>query len=170
MIVLTEIARCVTSTYGTLAGDFSGYNYASGRLDNQIYHKSILVDRNFWEIEVLNPLFRAWFREYLLIRGDNLPENGRALLARHTWFWDGFPHVDPSKEAAAQEKRLLNNTTTLAAECARDGRDYLAILKQRGKEIKLMRELGIPLPGGNTASSEEPETDADEELTNEKDN
>ena len=170
-IVLTEIARCVTSTYGTLAGDFSGYNYASGRLDNQIYHKSILVDRNFWEIEVLNPLFRAWFREYLLIRGDNLPENGRALLSRHTWFWDGFPHVDPSKEAAAQEKRLLNNTTTLAAECARDGRDYLAILKQRGKEIKLMRELGIPLPGENTAvSSEDPATDADEELTNEKDN
>lgn len=51
------------------------------------------------------------------------------------------------------------------------GADYLAILKQRGKEIKLMRELGIPLPGENTTvSSEEPENDADEELTNEKDN
>ena len=42
-IILSEIARCAVTTYGTLAGDFSGHNYASGRLDNQIYHKSILV-------------------------------------------------------------------------------------------------------------------------------
>ena len=35
-IILSEIARCVVTTYGTLAGDFSGHNYASGRLDNQI--------------------------------------------------------------------------------------------------------------------------------------
>ena len=30
-IILSEIARCVVTTYGTLAGDFSGHNYASGR-------------------------------------------------------------------------------------------------------------------------------------------
>lgn len=154
-IVLSEIARCVTSTYGTLAGDFSGHNYASGRLDNQIYHKSILVDRSFWESEILNPLFRAWYREYLLVRKGGLPDNGTPEgLLRPIWFWDGFPHVDPSKEAAAQEKRLANHTTTLAAECAKDGRDYLAVLRQRGKELKLMRELGIPLPA--TQSSDAP--------------
>lgn len=140
-IILSEIARCVVTTYGTLAGDFSGHNYASGRLDNQIYHKSILVDRSFWESEVLNRIFAVWFREYSLASmSDIIPE-------RHTWFWDGFPHVDPNKEATAQEKRLNNNTTTLAAECAKDGRDYMAVLRQRAKEIRLMRELGIPLPG-----------------------
>ncbi len=31
------------------------------------------------------------------------------------------------KEATAQEKRLANNTTTLAAECAKDGRDYMSV-------------------------------------------
>ncbi len=153
-IILSEIARCVVSTYGTLAGDFSGHNYASGRLDNQIYHKSILVDRGFWETEVLNRIFEVWFREYTLIKGIISAE------PRHLWFWDGFPHVDPGKEATAQEKRLANNTTTLAAECAKDGRDYMSVLRQRAKEIKLMRELGIPIPNETPPVKEQqPEPD-----------
>ena len=141
-IILSEIARCVCATYGTLAGDFSGFNYASGRLDNQVYQKSILVDRSRWETEALNRVFSLWFREYLLLN----PRRGVSREdERHTWFWDGFPHVDPVKEATAQQMRLTNGTTTLAAECAKDGRDYMEVLRQRGKEIGLMRELGIPL-------------------------
>lgn len=146
-IILSEIARCAVTTYGTLAGDFSGHNYASGRLDNQIYHKSILVDRSFWESEVLNRIFEVWFREYLLTTMQPfMPE-------RHTWFWDGFPHVDPGKEASAQEKRLANHTTTLAAECAKDGRDYMSVLHQRAKELKLMKQLGIPIDGEEPAKT-----------------
>ncbi len=152
-IILSEIARCVVTTYGTLAGDFSGHNYASGRLDNQIYHKSILVDRSFWETEVLNRIFEAWLREYALTSMQSIDAE------RHTWFWDGFPHVDPSKEATAQEKRLANNSTTLAAECAKDGRDYMSVLRQRAKEIKLMRELGIPIPGEEKSENIQPEPD-----------
>lgn len=152
-IILSEIARCVVTTYGTLAGDFSGHNYASGRLDNQVYHKSVLVDRSFWETEVLNRIFAVWFREYSLARMLAVPAE------RHTWFWDGFPHVDPSKEATAQEKRLSNLTTTLAAECAKDGRDYMAVLRQRAKEIRLMRELGIPSSEKNAVSEIQPEPD-----------
>ena len=135
----------MVTTYGTLAGDFSGHNYASGRLDNQIYHKSILVDRSFWETEVLNRIFEVWFREYALTEHLIIDE------PKHLWFWDGFPHVDPGKEATAQEKRLANNTTTLAAECAKDGRDYMSVLHQRAKEIKLMKALGIPITGESTA-------------------
>lgn len=158
-IILSEIARCVVTTYGTLAGDFSGHNYASGRLDNQIYHKSILVDRSCWESEVLNRIFEVWFREYSLARTLIVP------AIHHTWFWDGFPHVDPSKEAAALEKRLANNSTTLAAECARDGQDYMEVLLQRAKEIRLMHELGIPLPGEKSTESQEPEPNDGSEPT-----
>jgi hypothetical protein len=34
------------------------------------------------------------------------------------WFWDGQEHVDPSKEAAAQQKWLESCTTNLAIEYA----------------------------------------------------
>ena len=81
-----------------------------------------------------------WFREYTLATMKNV------LTERHLWFWDGAESVDPAKTATAQEKRLANNTTTLAAECAKEGRDYLSVLRQRAKELKLMRQLGIPIP------------------------
>ena len=141
-VILSEIARCVCSTYGSVAGDFSGFNYASGRLDAQIYQKSILVDRSFWETEALNAILRQWLREYSLLHPE-LDLDADAMA--HCWFWDAFVHVDPVKEATAQQMRLANNTTTLAAECAKEGRDYLSVLRQRAKELRLMRELGIPI-------------------------
>lgn len=98
-IILSEIARCAVSTYGTVSGDFSGHNYASGRLDNQLYHKSILVDRSFWETEVLNHIFDLWYQEYAFAEGNPMERR----TPRHTWFWDGFVHVDPTKEATAQQ-------------------------------------------------------------------
>lgn len=160
-IILSEIARCVCSTYGTLAGDFSGHNYASGRLDNQIYHKSILVDRSFWESEILNRIFEVWFREYSLTQRIVTEET------RHVWYWDSFVHVDPLKESNSQRVRLENNTTTLAAECARDGKDYLSVIHQRAKEIKLMRELGIPLQNDPPQQEEKKEPDNDGSETKE---
>jgi capsid protein len=158
-VILSEIARCVCSTFGSVAGDFSGFNYASGRLDNQIYHKSILVDRSFWELEILNRIFAVWVREYALSKALFTDSSS---YPRHTWFWDGFPHVDPGKEANAQEKRLNNHTTTLAAECAKDGRDYMSVLRQRAKELNLMRKLNIPITTNQSSDSDE--VDDSEEL------
>ena len=158
---LTEIARCVCSTYGCVSGDYSGYNYASGRLDNQIYRKGISVDRSKWEAEALNALFREWLREYSLLNpelGLDADEDGS-----HCWFWDGFGHADPLKESTAQQMRLANNTTTLAAECAQDGRDYLAVLRQRAKELRLMREMKIPIAvNGNQVPDKDEEKKDDE--------
>ena len=54
-------------------------------------------------------------------------------------------------------RSLTNNTTTLAAECAKDGRDYLSVLRQRAKEIKLMKELGIPISSESPESPKSPE-------------
>lgn len=159
-IILSEIARCAVSTYGSVSGDFSGHNYASGRLDNQLYHKSILVDRSFWETEVLNQIFAMWFREYALVSSES-----GSKTPRHMWFWDSAGHVDPMKEASAQELRIINNVTTLAAECAKDGRDYMSVLRQRAKEFKLMRELGIPIPNEFVPKNKNNESDNDSELT-----
>ena len=61
----------------------------------------------------------------------------------HRWFWDGHEHVDPAKEANAQATRLSSNTTALAAEYARIGLDWEEQLRQRAKEVALMRELGL---------------------------
>jgi capsid protein len=63
--------------------------------------------------------------------------------------------VDPQKEAAAQAQRLASNTTTLATEYARQGKDWETELRQRAKEVALMKELGLPVgqaPGASPAA------------------
>jgi len=145
--VLNEICRCVNMPFNIAAGNSSDYNYASGRLDHQMFFRSIGVDRSRMTQLVLDPVFEAWINEAVLIEGF-LPQKVRALSfeAPHQWIWDGFEHVDPAKEANAQETRLKNNTTTLAVEYARGGLDWESELRQRARELDLMRELGIPNP------------------------
>ena len=144
--ILNEIARCLSIPYNIAAGNSSGYNYASGRLDHQTYYKSIRVDQAFMAGKVLDRVLAAWLWEYALEVGliDSIPAQGlRRILPAHQWFWDGTEHVDPAKEANAQETRLRNNTTTLAHEYARQGKDWEAELRQRAREVALIRQLGL---------------------------
>ena len=145
--ILNEIARCLNMPFNVAAGNSSGYNYASGRLDHQTYFKSIRVEQHHLQTVVLDRILRAWLDEAVLIEGL-LPQSMRRIdsFAPHTWFWDGVEHVDPAKEATAQATRLSNHTTTLALEYARQGRDWEEELKQRAKEVALMKTLGLSPP------------------------
>ncbi len=139
--LLNEIARCLNIPFNIAAGNSSGYNYASGRLDHQTYFKSIRVEQVNCNDVVLDHIFAAWVAEAELLTEFRFLSGAAGLS--HQWFWDGTEHVDPAKEAKAQEKRLKNNTTTLAAEYARQGKDWETELHQRAKEKELMRELGL---------------------------
>ena len=72
----------------------------------------------------------------------------------HQWFFDGTEHVDPAKEANAQATRLASNTTTLAAEYARQGKDWETELRQRAKEVALMKELGLTIAQATPAGAQ----------------
>src|SRR5690606_4663797 len=113
--ILNEIARCLNMPFNVAAGNSSGYNYASGRLDHQTYFKSIRVDQAHIESAILDRILAAWLNEAVLVEGL-VPQSLRSVDAAfpHQWFWDGQEHVDPAKEASAQATRLQNNTTTLA--------------------------------------------------------
>jgi capsid protein len=142
--ILNEIARCLNMPFNIAAGNSSGYNYASGRLDHQTYYKSIRVEQAFIAHKILDRILSAWLWEYALIHGfSSKIFTEYHTLPQHQWFWDGIEHVDPSKEATAQGKRLKNNTTTLASEFARQGKDWEAELRQRAREKQLMQELGL---------------------------
>jgi capsid protein len=146
------------SPFNVAAGNSSGYNYASGRLDHQTYFKAIRVDQSHLECAVLDRILAAWFDEAVLIPGLLPNELGPIADWSHQWFWDGHEHVDPAKEASAQATRLANHTTTLADEYARRGLDWETQLRQRAKELSLMAELGLtPAAAQPTAEVEENE-------------
>lgn len=121
--IIKEIARCLNMPYNVAAGDSAKHNYASGRLDHQIYHRAIYVERDHCEMMVLNRIFRWWLDEAELIEGY-LPAGLFPLpFDAVEWQWDGFEHVDPSKEAGARDVNLRNGTTTRFIEYAKAGRD-----------------------------------------------
>jgi len=142
--ILNEIARCLSMPFNIAAGNSSGYNYASGRLDHQTYFKMIRVEQSHLAVNVLDRIFKAWLHEARRVDGL-LPLATRHddFIPSHQWFWDGFEHVDPNKEANAQATRLQSHTTTLAEEYAKKGRDWETELRQRAKEIALIRSLGL---------------------------
>ncbi len=168
--LLNEIARCLNMPFNVAAGNSSGYNYASGRLDHQTYFKSIRVEQHYLRVAVLDRVLRAWLDEAVLVEGL-LPQPMRQIGADphespHSWFWDGVEHVDPAKEASAQATRLANHTTTLAAEYARQGRDWEEELRQRAKETALMRELGLtPAQALPAAPEDKDDDDANDRTT-----
>lgn len=159
--IVAEIARCLNMPFNVAAGDSSDSNYASGRLDHQTYFKSIGVDQSVIELVALDAAFPRWFEEAQL--AGALP--ARFLQGEppaHSWNWPGREHVDPKKEADAQGVRLVNHTTTLAREYAKQGLDWEEEIRQRGKELRLLAELGIPAAAPERGSQPDDEEDGDE--------
>jgi lambda family phage portal protein len=156
--ILNEIARCLNMPFAISAGNSSCYNYASGRLDHQMYFKSIRVEQAHLEAVVLDRILAAWLAEAALL--DGVVPRMESLHSDHTWFFDGHEHVDPLKESSAQALRLANHTTTYADEYARRGLDWETQLRQRAKELELMSQLGLPVPGQSPDQQHE-ESDAE---------
>ncbi|MBK8915037.1 MAG: phage portal protein [Phycisphaerales bacterium] len=171
--VINEIARCLNMPFNIAAGNSSGYNYASGRLDHQAFFKAIRMDQAHLADVVLDRVLSAWLNEAVLIEGY-LPQSARVLDVNlaHQWFWDGLEHVDPQKEANAQATRLASHTTTLSAEYAKAGLDWESELRQRARELVLMRELGLTTEQAAPAApptADEPQDEEDDDVTEDVD-
>lgn len=152
--ILNEASRCMNMPFNIAAGNSSSYNYASGRLDHQGYFKSILLDQTETERELLKPLVDMWL-EYAMFAGqipDGLPPWGDWII---TWHWDGTEHVDPKKEADAENIKLKNMSTTYASVYARKGKDWETEIRQIAKEQKLIRDLELNMGAIHGESTEE---------------
>ncbi len=163
--ILREIARCLGVPAVLALGDASKYNYSSGRLDLQAFNRQVEVDRALiLERDCLDRILEAWLDEALLIPAF-LPE----LFVQHAadfewgWRWASPGHVDRKKEADGQAVELAHHTTTLAREYGKQGLDWETELRQRARELSVMRELGITTPPPPPPTPDEPEEIVEDE-------
>jgi len=133
--IINEMARPLSMPFNVAACDSSSYNYASGRLDHQTYDRSIEVERAEIRLAILDRIYAAWLAEYSAIAG--LPQAQVDALRDHEWHFSGRGHVDPGKEASADQTRLANGTLTRARYWAKHGADWK---REDGQWIKEMIE------------------------------
>lgn len=140
--MLRKAARAFSMPLNVAMGDSSDFNYASGRLDHQTYFRVIRGERALIEETILDDLLGDWERFDRVLFPEDYPAD---IEIDHTWMWDGFAHVDPLKEASAQNIRLnLSGTSTLAEECAMEGKDWGKVIRQRKRENDLKKRYGLP--------------------------
>lgn len=159
---MAEVGRPLLAPRNIATADSSSFNYSSGRLDHQPFHRSVWIDRAKAESDLLDRLFLAWLAEARLVGllPDGLPDpDGWGV----EWQWDGFTQLDPLKDTKAAELRITLGLSTLAEECAAEGRDWRQVMAQRAKEVAFARALGLApaTPPAGTASAP-PTIDAEE--------
>jgi capsid protein len=133
--LLGEIGACVSMPVNIATGDSSQHNFASGRLDQQVYGQSVWIRRDDFECRVLRRIAREWMREARLIPGyapADLPGVGAV-----TWNWDALDLGDPSRIAAARDTALRNGTATLRQFAAEDGYDLDEQLATQATDLGL---------------------------------
>lgn len=145
--VINEIARCLHMPFNVAAGNSSNYNYASGRLDHQVYHRVIEIERHHLEIEVVDRLFFYWLAEYLATTRRLRPRDLRIEEWPRRWVWDGFRHVDPSKEANATSTLWNMGLVTDDQYLLREGIDPEEHYAQLEAQNERRRAANLPLPG-----------------------
>ena len=136
--LLGEIGRSLQIPVNIVTGDSSRHNYASGRLDHQEFQKQIRLDQSSCRTDVMTPIFNAWWEEYAKIAHKNVEERPQVQ-----WYFDGFEHVDPVKEATAQQIKLTNGSTNLMIECGKAGYDWEEVVAQRAKEVEMLKATGL---------------------------
>jgi len=141
--ILCEIGRCRNVPFNVVACRSDGYNYASGRLDFQIYYRSLRIEQFLMGLKIMDRIFKQWAHEASEVDprfwGINIASIPRL------WFWDGTEHVDPLKEAEAQVVKLNNNLTTLQIEWSKsaNGNDWERMVEQRAKEKRKLASIGV---------------------------
>lgn len=151
--LINEAARCLSMPFNIAACDSSSYNYSSGRLDHQTYDRACRVERNDCEQMILDRLLTAFLGEAVLVPALGLFGQADRITWPHTWWWDSRRHVDPLKEAKADECRLNAGLMTESAYWAQQAEDWEDAMAQRAAEMQRRAELGLPALAEKPAQS-----------------
>lgn len=173
--LLRHIAASLGVSYEQLSRDYSSTNYSSARAAAAETEKHAKARKKMVADRTASLIYRLWFEE-AINRGefDSLPANapnpydGQNMDAYTECDWIGAHRgqIDELKETQAAALRIKFNLSTHEKEIARLGEDYRDVLRQRGRETRLLEAEGLTLddtvPGKATNDIAGPNTGAEE--------
>ena len=166
LAVLRSIGASLGLPLELVLKDFSRTNYSSARAA-MIEARRFFKGYQAWIAQRLcQPCWEwvieeAWLREE--VPAVDLFGEQREDWLRALWIAPGWGWVDPVKEVESSSSAIDAGLSTLADECAAQGRDWEEVLVQRQREQEKMRELGVTLPGAVKKQPATPAADTGEE-------
>lgn len=147
-----DMARAIGITFGGLTMNHDSATYSSVRMENSSIWPVVTRRRERIAAPPCQALYENWLDEEvgegrIAIKGGY--EAFAANRDRFTWaLWQGpaKPSADDVKSAKGSTERLYNGTSTLADECAENGKDPDEVFDQRLREHKRYVDAGLPSP------------------------
>jgi len=143
-------------------------NYTAARAALLDFWRTVRVFRTRFNNSFNQPVYEQWLSEAVATGRVEAPGFFDDPAVRQAWcgcLWMGasMGHVDPLKEVNAAAVRIANNISTQEQEASEyNGNDWTANVRQRRKEIAVLKDLMMTDAEPQTDDAEE-EKDGDEE-------
>ncbi len=128
---------CMPLMLATL--DYSGATFMNARIAYQEAWDNWRDEQNLVIKPLVSRIWR-WKVAQWIARGDLSPKDDAFA---HEVICKRWPYVDPYKEAMSDKVDLENGTNTRTAICARSGRDYRDVVRERVREQKIEEQEGL---------------------------
>lgn len=166
LAVLRSIGASLGLPLELVLKDFSRTNYSSARAALLEARRFFRGDQAWLAERLCQPcwewlLEEAWLREEL--PAVDLFGESRDEWLRASWIAPGWGWVDPVKEVESSKAAIEANLSTLADECAAQGRDWEEVLVQQRREQEKRRELGLGQPAPSAVSDQGTESQPEDE-------
>ena len=156
--LLRHTAAALGLSYEQFSRDYSKTNYSSARASMAETWKYMQSRKKSVADRMAKMIFTLWLEEELNAGRVPLPKGmgkeifydpiKREALLNCTWIGASRGQIDEMKETQSAILRINSGLSTYEAEAARLGEDFRRIFKQRAREQKMMKELGLEFSTG----------------------
>lgn len=136
--IVAEIARCLNMPYNTAAGDSSGHNFSSAKLDGRMYMAEVAIRQADLE-EHLDRIFIEFLKE---VGAEDAQIEALIDEIEFRWMFV-VPETREPKEITADIQKLQNGLLTLEDYYAKKGQDWEVQLDQIAREKAKIEVLGL---------------------------
>jgi len=156
-------------TYEKFTGDLSGVNYSSIRAGNLEFQRQ--CKQFIYQVlahQMCRPISKAFLDQAVLSGAIKLPGYVRSpkTYQRIKWTVDGWPWVDPYKDAQAVKGSIRAGLTTRTLECAERGLDVEDVDLEQAEDNARADGLGLVYDSDGRKTDSSGKKDADAGATN----
>lgn len=139
----------------SVSQDYSDVNYSSARMSVATNWRVHEVERGDIVYDLGMPMVQCFMEEAVHSGALKLPKGIKPFefydalpaLCKGVFMTWGPPMLDPTKERQGQQMGWSLGLDTLEELGAEEGEDWREKIRQKGREIRFMREQGVPIPG-----------------------